>query len=304
MHASFRAQWIAGHALLREHVRSGADVVAADGAPHGNSDITKGAVLPTGFAVLDAYLPWQGWPSGCMTEIMTDTPGCGEMSLLLPAMSRLTQQKRPILCIGAPHEIFAPALQLAGVNPDLVTQIHPGSNTDAKHLKECLWCAEQALKTSLPGMVLLWSHPATALPSETLRRLHLSTLTVARSNGSNTHSEPTTRLIHFRGGSCMSQPSPAWLRFGYAADDVQIRLQIIKCRGRELTRPQIVLDREAVQSRLYRHQRTGLQLTNAVEFGLTTQPLTDMARQYASTALLTHSARRPPVAAAPLPHQA
>ena len=70
----------------------------------------------------------------------------------------------------------------------------------------------------------------------------------------------------------MSQPSPAWLRFGYAADDAHIRLQIIKCRGRELTRPLITLDRAAVQARLYRQRVASQLLDSTVEFGITSLP--------------------------------
>ena len=62
--------------------------------------------LATSFAVLDAFLPWRSWPVGAVTEVMTDTRGCGELSLLLPAMALLTAQRRPVLCIGAPHELL------------------------------------------------------------------------------------------------------------------------------------------------------------------------------------------------------
>ena len=102
-------------------------------------------------------------------------PGCGELSLLLPAMARLTQQKRPILCIGAPRELFAPALAQTGVDPDYVTQIHSASSS-SKHFKENLWSAEQALRTGLPGMVVLWTPAHSILTPEILRRLHLASL--------------------------------------------------------------------------------------------------------------------------------
>ena len=87
---------------------------------------------------------------------------------------------------------------------------------------------------------------------ETLRRLHMSTL------------ERETMLIHFRGKSSMSQPSPAWLRFGFAADDTHIRLQVLKCRGRLLTRPLITLDRASVQARLYGQLRAAKKLDAAI----------------------------------------
>jgi protein ImuA len=206
MDALFFSNLSANNPVLRDHVRLG---VEDTGESHFS---LSGEALPgvaSSFAVLDAFLPWRGWPMGAMTEIMTDTVGCGELSLMLPAMARLTQEKRPILCIGAPHTLFAPALAQVGVDPTRVTQINPSSTL--KHNKENLWSAEQALKTGLPGMVVLWSPTHGHCPPEVLRRLHLATI------------GRETMLIHFRGASCMSQPSPAWLRFGYAADDSHIR---------------------------------------------------------------------------------
>ena len=238
--------------MLRDHVRLGAETSPADDTSRALSEISG---VPSSFAVLDAFLPWRGWPVAAMTEIMTDTVGCGELSLLLPAMARLTQEKRPIVCIGAPHALFSPALAQVGIDPTYVTQIN--SSSTLKHNKENLWSAEQALKTGLPGIVVLWSPIHGHFPPETLRRLHLAAL------GSE------TILIHFRGASSMSQPSPAWLRFGYAADDAHIRLQVLKCRGRLLTRPLITLDRASVQARLYGHFQATNTLNNAITNGLT-----------------------------------
>ena len=252
MDALFFSNFSASHPVLRDHVRLG--VEDANERPFSLNGETPPGVASS-FAVLDAFLPWRGWPMGAMTEIMTDTVGCGELSLLLPAMARLTQEKRPILCIGAPHTLFASALAQVGIDATRVTQINPSSTL--KHSKENLWSAEQALKTGLPGMVVLWSPTHGHIPPEALRRLHLATI------GSE------TMLIHFRGASCMSQPSPAWLRFGYAADDAHIRLQVLKCRGRLLTRPLITLDRASVQARLYGHIQATEALCRSITHGQT-----------------------------------
>jgi len=274
MNALFYNQLAANSPVVRDHVRMGVDHVdlAHDNAVSRskNAQLTG---IASSFAVLDAFLPWRGWPVGAMTEIMTDTVGCGELSLLLPAMARLTREKRPILCIGAPHTLFAPALTQVGIDPARVTQINPSSST--KSAKENLWSAEQALKTGLPGMVVLWSHPHLNCTAETLRRLHLSTI------------GRETMLIHFRCVSSMSQPSPAWLRFGYAADDTHIRLQVLKCRGRLLTRPLITLDRASVQARLYGHLQAAGALNNAIAAGLS--PITTTALSI-STQLHSHHA--------------
>ncbi len=249
MNALFFSNLSASHPVLRDHVRLGG--LADESHFSFNGEAPPG--VASSFAVLDAFLPWRGWPVGAMTEIMTDTVGCGELSLLLPAMARLTQEKRPILCIGAPHTLFAPALVQVGIDPAQVTQINPASTL--KHNKENLWSTEQALKTGLPGMVVLWSPTQAHCPTETLRRLHMTTI------------GRETMLIHFRGASCMSQPSPAWLRFGYAADDAHIRLQVLKCRGRLLTRPLITLDRASVQARLYGHFQATSALNKVITHG-------------------------------------
>ena len=250
MNALFFSNLSASHPVLRDHLRLGVED-ANERHFSLNGETPPG--VASSFAVLDAFLPWRGWPMGAMTEIMTDTVGCGELSLLLPAMARLTQEKRPILCIGAPHMLFASALAQVGIDATRMTQINPSSTL--KHNKENLWSAEQALKTGLPGMVVLWSPTHGHIPPEALRRLHLATI------GSE------TMLIHFRGASCMSQPSPAWLRFGYAADDAHIRLQVLKCRGRLLTRPLITLDRASVQARLYGHVQATEALCHTIIHG-------------------------------------
>src|SRR4051812_39379662 len=43
----------------------------------------------TGFADFDALLPGGGWPVGAITELMPETYGIGELSLLLPALAKL-----------------------------------------------------------------------------------------------------------------------------------------------------------------------------------------------------------------------
>ena len=212
----------------------------------------------TGHTALDAYLPWRGWPTGAMTEIMTDTVGCGELSLLSPAMARLSQEKRPILCIGVPHRLFSPALRQAGIDVSRVSQINPAPTI--KQFADNLWSTEQALKTGLPGMVVLWSPPRSNTAMESLRRLHMACL------------GRDTLLIHFRTTSCVAQPSPAWLRLSYGVTDTQVRLQILKCRGQSLAPPLICLDRAAVQPKLFTHLAARLQLNTAVTTGHFAKP--------------------------------
>ena len=46
---------------------------------------------PTGFPELDAELHDGGWPSAGLAEFLCDTPGIGELRLLLPALARRSQ---------------------------------------------------------------------------------------------------------------------------------------------------------------------------------------------------------------------
>jgi len=291
MDALFFDQLASSNATLRDHVRRG---VHDDASATGLGSSSCGPGVATSFAVLDAFLPWRGWPVGAMTEIMTNVPGCGELSLLLPAMASLSRQKRPILCVGAPHELFAPALTQANVDPAFVTQINAGDSSP-KHQKENLWATEQALKTGLPGMVVLWSATHSSLAPEVLRRLHLAVLGSASGKGPAGSVAAKTMLIHFRGASCMSQPSPAWLRFGYAADDCDIRLQVLKCRGRELKRPLITLDRASVQARLYGQMRATSLLDSAIEFGTTSLAQVVEANRHTTETLAAIKSRATPV---------
>ena len=152
MTSSLFSSLIAANASLRASVRHD---VSADGS-------TAVAGLASGFKAIDRYLPWQGWPVGAMTEIMTDVTGRGELSLLLPAMARISEAKRQLVCIGAPHALFSPALEQVGIDPSRVTQIDTSTVANIKTVRpkpnvDALWSAEQVLKSGTAGMVLLWT---------------------------------------------------------------------------------------------------------------------------------------------------
>ena len=58
--------------------------------------------LSTGHAGLDEALPGGGWPLGAITELVNDTTGCGELSLLLPLLARLSRENHWISMIDPP----------------------------------------------------------------------------------------------------------------------------------------------------------------------------------------------------------
>ena len=150
--------------------------------------------LPTGFPALDAMLHDGGWPSAGLTEFLYDTPGVGELRLLLPALARLSRSDaRWIVWIAPPCVPYAPALAGAGIDLDQVLLIRPGDR------REALWAAEQALRGGAASAALAWLDEA-ALGPTGLRRLQLAA------------KQGRTWASLFRPGTAARRPSMAELR--------------------------------------------------------------------------------------------
>lgn len=121
--------------------------------------------LPSGFAELDRLLPGGGLPRGALTEILIEREGIGELSLLVPALARATEDERWLVFVAPPHIPYAPALARAGVNLGRVLVVHPHVARDS------LWAIEQALRAGTASVVLAWLAHA---ESKALRRLQLA----------------------------------------------------------------------------------------------------------------------------------
>jgi cell division inhibitor SulA/protein ImuA len=121
--------------------------------------------LPSGFAALDAELAGGGWPLGALTEIHYPQEGGGELSLLLPALAKLSQAGRWIAWIAPPHLPYPPALAQAGLDlsRQLLVRIEQPQNVP--------WALEQALRAGVCGAVLGWPD---ATQHQALRRLQLA----------------------------------------------------------------------------------------------------------------------------------
>jgi hypothetical protein len=65
--------------------------------------VSPAPTFSSGFAELDAELPGGGWPRGNLTELLYEQSGIGEVSLLLPALARLTAAGGAVVLI-APAE--------------------------------------------------------------------------------------------------------------------------------------------------------------------------------------------------------
>ena len=99
---------------------------------------SRSGLLSTGFPLLDAELPGGGWPRGALIEIMPRTTGIGELSLLLPTLARLVDDRRWLAWIDPPYIPYAPALAAAGIELSRVLCVK------SREPGEGLWALEQA----------------------------------------------------------------------------------------------------------------------------------------------------------------
>lgn len=175
------------------------------GRPAGAAIATT-AAAPTGHAALDAALPAGGWPPAALSELLLSADGIGELRLLLPTLTRLSRQPRPVVLVGPPYLPYAPALAAAGLDLARLHWIDPGTPS------ACAWALEQCLRSQACGAVLGWLPRA---DDRCLRRLQ-----VAAESGQ-------CLGFLFRPASAAANPSPAALRLLLQPG----RLQVLKCRG-------------------------------------------------------------------------
>jgi cell division inhibitor SulA/protein ImuA len=176
----------------------------------GESGRAPWQAAPSGFPELDANLPGGGWPVGAIAELMSDTIGIGELSLLVPVLSRLARAGRYIAWIAPPYLPYAPALAQRGLPLERVLLIQ------TRNLQESLWATEQALRCPAIGAVLGW--PA-YIVDKNVRRLQLA----AEAGGS--------LGILYRPPEAARESSPAALRLRLHAAPDGLAVEIHKSRG-------------------------------------------------------------------------
>jgi hypothetical protein len=126
--------------------------------------------LPSGCAELDRLLPGGGLPRGALTEILIEREGIGELSWLLPAFARATQDERWLVFVAPPYIPYAPALAAAAINLARVLIVHPRGGS-GRAARDDLWAVEQALRAGTAAVVLAWLAHA---DHKALRRLQLA----------------------------------------------------------------------------------------------------------------------------------
>ncbi len=169
---------------------------------------------PTGFRALDRLLPGGGLPVGAVTELLSERNGIGEFGLLMPCISRLTQEGRRVALVAPPYVPYAHGLAGHGVRLRQLVLLSPESSSDA------LWATEQTLRSSSFGMVIAWP---TRVGDRDLRRLQLA----AEVSGSV--------AVLYRPLQMAGQTSPAALRIAIGVSQGTLKLHIMKNRGGQPT---------------------------------------------------------------------
>jgi cell division inhibitor SulA/protein ImuA len=161
-------------------------------------------------------LPGGGWPRRALTEILLDRHGIGELSVLMPALARLSEQaartKRWIVWIAPPYVPYAPALRLSGIDLSRVLLVEP-----TREKKDVLWAIEQALRSGSSIAVFAWLERASSIA---LRRLQLAA------------EEHDCWAVLFRSPRTRGDSSPAALRVYLSGGPDKARFDIVKCRGK------------------------------------------------------------------------
>lgn len=129
--------------------------------------ISRGVAHSSGHAVLDRELPDGGWPRSSLVELLLQQHGIGEMQLLKPILSTLSNSQR-IALIQPPFLPHSMACRAWNIDVRNLLWLKPSSSADA------LWSAEQILKNGSFGAVVLWQPN---VRSESLRRLNLAAQT-------------------------------------------------------------------------------------------------------------------------------
>lgn len=171
--------------------------------------------LSTGHAALDAQLPGQGWPLGCLVEVLQHEAQQHVWQLVGPGVSAAMGQGEPVVLVGPPYQPFGPALRAQGIVAERLLWVQ------ADQPSARAWAAEQALRCADVCAVLAWLPQSR---SEDLRRLHLCAQSSEK------------LLVVFRPVAARQQASPARLRLLVQGTET-MEVTLLKRRGPPLLQP-------------------------------------------------------------------
>lgn len=185
--------------------------------------------LSTGHTRLDKRLPGGGWPLGAVSELIAETHGLGEFSLLFPALAELSRKGEWLVLVDPPWIPYPAALQGHGLVLQRLLLVRTAST------EESLWACEQALQASRGGAVLAWPELIT---SKTISFARLRRLQLAAEAGAKA-------AFLFRPDSVRNTASPAALRLHLQGDKHcphesrpgSTRVEILKSRGQQSREP-------------------------------------------------------------------
>ena len=170
--------------------------------------------VASGFPGLDEKLG--GWPIGALIELIAPREGSHELSILLPALARLSQDERWIVFANPPHIPYAPALACSGVDLSRIVVVHARSAADI------LWSMEQSLRSGVCSAVLSWPG---ALSEQAIRRAQLAAET------------GQALALYFPPCGTIPQPSPVPYRLRVEPRPDGIQVEILKRRGGGVAAP-------------------------------------------------------------------
>jgi cell division inhibitor SulA len=121
-------------------------------------------VTTSGIDGLDELLPAGGWPKSGLVEVIVPDEYTDVMSLLMPALVRISQQGRWIAMVTPPCQARTRLFADTDLNPVRVLQVNPHPGRSA------LWTAESMLQSGNCGVVLAWPNCNTDLMDKRLQK--------------------------------------------------------------------------------------------------------------------------------------
>ena len=121
-------------------------------------------VTTSGIDGLDELLPAGGWPKSGLVEVIVPNEYTDVMSLLMPALVRISQQGRWIAMVTPPCQARTRLFADTDLNPVRVLQVNPHPGRSA------LWTAESMLQSGSCGVVLAWPNCNTELMDKRLQK--------------------------------------------------------------------------------------------------------------------------------------
>ena len=128
------------------------------------SGIASPVVTSSGSSVLDEMLPGGGWPRGGVVELVIPDDYADAISLVMPALRRLSRQGRWISLVTPPLPSRAVVFGDQDINANQVLQVnpHPG--------RSGLWTVESLLRSGDCAAILAWPGCDTELMDKRLQR--------------------------------------------------------------------------------------------------------------------------------------